>query len=393
MQVPPTELATLEPIYDLISRFDFLAMKLVPYASSSFFRSPTLAFSETAFGPRHPNDFSISSPLGGRCLSASSSTITTERHSLIQLVSSHNKLSRVVWSAWYPANERPSRDELLGYYSDLLSWKDTSSKTVASCVSDPDSMFASTLEEVNLLPIPPHPLSFTSAEAAVNMIMFNGFLGCALAALSTTDFDPLAREIESFNSIYQILRISSGLLSERTKHGLVDHGYRPCESLDVGISMFLYQGARRCFSLNWQRWIVTALHSIGREGLLNAHSFANALEIMAPLQRVVLEASNVAKKSPLGHLNDRLIPVVLPRGEKGEYVAYFLRYGVTKNDSDEDFIRVVGMASWRQDDLGNMLELQSEAAVKKISSQHEQGNINVIELWKEKVEVGWHGLV
>ena len=394
---PPAKVAKLTPIYDSILRFDFLAMKLVPYASSSFSHNTSLAFSEISSAPGQLDDLSLS-PLGGKCLSATPSTIAAERHGLMQLVSSHNKLSRVVWGPWYPVNERPSREELLDFYSDLLSWRGTSTKTAASCVSDPDSLFASNLEEVSLLPIPPDPLKFASTDAAVNIIIYNGFLGCALAALSTTDIDPLAREIESFNSVYQMLRISSGLLSEWTRQDPGEYGYRPCDSLDVGISMFLYHSARRCFSPIWQQWIVSSLHAIGREGLLNAHSFANALDIMAPLQRVVPQVTvptnrnDVARESPLGHLNDRLVPVVLPKGEKGEYVAYFLRYGITQNDSDENVIRAVGLASWTQDDAGNMQELQTEANIRKITSQHVQGSMDVIESWREKAEVGWHGL-
>ena len=397
-QLSPPDLINMVPIYDVILRFDFLAVKLVPYASSSFSRCPTLAYRELPSWSRQPNDFSPSFRQEDLRLFPNSSTITTERHRLIQLVSGHNKFSRVIWGPWYPTSERPSRDELMGFHYDMLLWKASSPQTFASCVSDLDSQRASTIEEVDLLPMPPQPLSFTSAEAAVNIVMYNGFLGCALAMLSTTDPDPLVREIESFNSVYQNLRICSGLLYKCEGQETDEYAYRPCDSLDMGISMFLYHGARRSFSTDWQEWTITALHSIGREGLSNAHAFANTLEIMAPLesvspQNILSKNSMSATKSPLGHICDRLIPVVIPKGEEGGYLAYFLRYGATEEDNDESLIRIVGLASWRQDDEGNVLGLGIDPAVRGITSQDEQGNMHTIEAWREKVEVGWHRLV
>lgn len=288
----------------------------------------------------------------------------------------------------------------MGFHSDMLLWKATSPETSASCVSDLDSQHASTIEEVDL-PMPPQPPSFTSAEAAVNMIMYNGFLGCALAMLSTTDANPLAREIESFNSVYQNLRICQGLLYKSEGQETDEYAYRPCDSLDMGISMFLYHGARRCFSTHWQQWTITALHSIGREGLSNAHAFANTLEIMARLESVspqntVSSQNNIpATKSPLGHLCDRLIPIMMPKGEEGGYLAYFLRYGATEEVGDESLIRIVGLASWRQDDEGNMLGLEIDPAMRGITSTSldEPGSMDIIEAWREKVEAGWHRLV
>jgi hypothetical protein len=397
-QLSPTDLINMVPIYDVILRFDFLALKLVPYASSSFSRCSTLAFMELPFWSRQPDDFSTSPRQGDGRLLPRSSTITTERHRLIQLVSGHNKFSRVVWGPWYPTSERPSRDELIGFYSEMQLWKATSPETFASCLSDPDSLHASTIEEGKLLPIPPQPLHFTSAEAAVNMIMYNGYLGCALAMLSTTDPDPLARDIEVFNSVYQNLRISSGLLYRHEGQGTDEYEYRPCDSIDMGISLFLYHGARRCFSADWQKWTIAALHTIGQEGLSNAHSLANTLEIMAPLekvlpQNVLSEDSILATKSPLGHIRDRLVPIVTPKSDEGVYLAYFLRYGATEEDSDESIIRLVGQASWMQDDEGNMLGLEIDTAVGGIASPGNAGNMNIFEAWREKVEVGWHGFV
>lgn len=391
LQLSSTDLA---PIYDVILRFDFLALKLVPYASSSFSRCASLPLMEQPFWSRQPDYFSASHRLVDE---TSFSTIATERHCFIQLVSGHNKFSRVVWGPWYPTSKRPTRDELMGFYSELLLWKATSPKTFASAISDPESLLVSTLEEVELLPIPPQPLRFASAEAAVSVIMYNGYLGCALAMLSTTDPNPLEREIEAFNAVYQILRVTSGLLYQE-RQATDEYAYKPCDSLDTGISIFLYHGARRCFSIDWQKWIITALRSIGQEGLSNAHSLANTLEIMAPLEEVlqqnVLSKNDIlAIKSPLGHIRDRLVPIVMPKDEGGGFLAYFLRYGATEEDSDESIIRLVGQATWRQDDEGNVLKLEVNTAAGGIVSPIKEGDVNIFDAWRERVEVGWHGFV
>ena len=385
------------PIYDAIMRLDFLAMKMIPYASSAFSRCPSLAFTEHGSWSKDADYFSPAPPQADRRLVVSSQTITIERHHLIQIVSTHDKLRRVVWGPWYPISERPSRDELMEFYTALLLWKANSTATFNSCVLDLDSQSASAIGDITTLPIPPNPLTFMFSEAAVNVIMYNSFLGCALAMLSTSAPDRLATEIESYNTVYQNMRICADLLDKHGEQGLDDRAYKPCDSLDMGISIFLYHGARRCFSVEWQRWVITALHTIGREGLSNAHALAKTLEIMVLLEKKAswdasADNSIDSMKQPLGLLCNRTVPVTIPKDD-GLHEAYFLRYGTAEQDGDESLIRLIGLASWRQDDAGNVAELKIDPAVREAKSQDHLGLAGTIGVWRQKVESGWHNLV
>lgn len=388
-QLSPIDLANMAPVYEVILRLDFLAQKLLPYAGSSFSRCSDLALMELPFWSRQHSEFpAITQP----------DSITTERHRLIQLVCGHNKLSRVVWGGWCPTSERPSRDELMGFYSEMLLWKATSPATFTSC-PDLESINASSLAEFATLPIPPQPLQLASSEAAVNIITFNAYLGCALAMISSTEEDSIAREIEAFNLVYQNLCISAGLVYKDNGQALIN--YKPCDALDMGISMFLYHGARRCFSLDWQQWTMAALRSIGREGLSNAHASANTLEIMCTMettspQNLSTESSIPPTKSPLGSIRDRLVPVLMPRADDNQFLAYFLRYGATDADSDERIVRIVGRATWKQDESGTMQSLEvntyHSADARAISFPDEWGT-KLFSSWRQSVEHGWHGFL
>jgi hypothetical protein len=99
--------------------------------------------------------------------------IASERYRLIQLIGAHNKLSRVIWGCWCAENERPSREELMGFYSELLLWKANSPATYTTC-SGLASIEGLDFSAMELLPIPPPAYSFLSNEAALTVGMFNG---------------------------------------------------------------------------------------------------------------------------------------------------------------------------------------------------------------------------
>lgn len=383
------DLANMAPIYEVVLRLDFLAQKLLPYAGSSFSRCSDLAFMELPFWSRQNNEGS---------LMTQSDSIATELHRLIQLVCGHNKLSRVVWGGWLPTSERPSRDELIGFHTEMLLWKATSPATFKN--SDLESIYAPSIAELDALPMPPRPLYLTSSEAAVNIIMFNGYMGCALAMISTTDEDPVAREIEAFNLVYQNLCITAGLIYRDNAQS--PSNYKPCDALDLGISMFLYHGARRCYSLDWHLWTISALRKIGREGLCNANAAANTLEIMSLIETTSphiksTESTLIGAKPPLGSIRDRLIPLLMPRGEDNQFLSYFLRYGTAEADNDERVVRIVGRATWKQDASGTMQSLEVDTYqstdTRSIFLAGDSGTMNIFSSWRPLVERGWHGFV
>lgn len=382
------DLENLVPVYEVLLRLDFLALKLLPYSASSFTRCSDLAMMELPFWNRQPGKFSSI---------AQSDAIATERHRLMQLVCGHNKLSRVIWGCWYPTSERPSRAELMGFYNEMLLWKATSPATF---MSYPVAHYASSLAEFAKLPMPPEPLKFISSEAAINAIMFNGYMGCTLAMISTTDEDPISREMEAFNLAYENICISAGLIHEDNERS--SNNYMACDTLDMGISVFLYHGVRRCFSVEWQQWCLSALRVIGREGLSNAHALANTLEIMSLMepnlpQNQWIDGSVHLEKSPLGSIRDRLIPLLMPPVNNNEFLAYFLRYGITEEYSDERHIRIVGRATWQQDDSGVIQSIEVntyDSSDKRANAlPDESGNMTIFASWRQSVEQGWHGFL
>jgi hypothetical protein len=388
VQLSPTGLANMVPVYDVILRLDFLAQKLVPYAGSSFSRCPDLAFMERPFWNSQSNE---------DALITLSNSIMMERHRLMQLVCGQG--SQVVWGSWHPISERPSRGDLLGFYSAMMMWKATSPATFGSCPGL-EHIQASSFEELHAFPIPPRHIQLTSIEAAVNIILFNACLGCALSMITTTDLDPTAREVEAFNLAYRNICISASLIYKDSERR--PSNYNPCDTIDLGISIFLYHGARRCFSMEWLQWTMEALRSIGREGLCNAYAAANTIEIMRVIDtaekphQLSFQCSNT-QAAPLGWLHDRIIPLLMPRREDSRYLAYYLRYGATESDNSERTIRIVGQATWTQNESGTIksvgVETYHSTDARAFSLSGESGTNKIFSSWREMVKDGWHGFL
>lgn len=375
------------PLFDAMLRLDFLAPKLVPYACSSFSRCLDLAIMEKPFWNRPSPEYSRSSQ---------PDRIAAESYLLIQLVSGHNKLSRIVWGSWCPTSERPSRDELMGFYSEMRLWKANSPATFARC-DGLDDIEAFDSMALDLRPIPPPACQLLSSEMALNIMMYNAYLGCALAMISTTDENPAAREWEAFNLVYQSLCITAGLIVSHNKQS--GSPYKPCDAISTGISIYLYHGLRRSFLSAWQEWTIAALRSIGREGLSNGFTGANTLEIMCQLEakmqyhREMQPAST--GYSPVGHIRDRLIPLLLPRGDDDQLLAFYLRYGNAEVDGDERAIQVVAKATWKQDAVGTMRSLKLDVYDSAIDGyphlRDRPQAVKIFYSWRREVEKGWHG--
>ena len=369
------DLAHIVPVQDVILRLDFLAQKLVPYACSSLVRSSDLAFMHAPFWNRSTTEFpGLIRP----------DPVATEGHSLVRLVGGHNTISKVVWGSWYPKTERPHREELMGFYDEMLLWKSTSPATFASC-PDLDNDQPSTMEELYALPIPPQQLPFASSQAALNIVMYNGYLGCALAMIASTDEDPTVREIEIFRLAYQNMRICAGLI-----HG----SYKPVEALDMGISIFLYHGFRRCFSKEWQEWSLSALRTLPHEGLSSGLAFAQTLEIMEQVQHAQQYQGHSPRfsdqhLSPLGCIRERLVPMLMPRSDDGVFTAFYLHYGTSMDDVDERTVRILAKATWEHDGKGAMKSLKVENY--DLTESNTLDSTTIFAPWRQSVERGWHG--
>ncbi|TVY81661.1 Transcriptional regulatory protein moc3 [Lachnellula suecica] len=401
-----SETSNIVPLYDAALRLDFIAQKLIPYARSSLYRCPDRAMMLTPFWNRAPPEFSGISH---------ADTIAAERYSLIRLICGHNKLNRIVWGPWCATSERPSRDELMGFYSEMQLWKRSSPATFASCESI-DTFLELESMPVDLLTIPPPACHFSSTDAALNIAMFNAYLGCAISMICTTENNSVDREHEAFKLAYQSLCIAAGLI-ERHKESL----YKPCDAISMGISVVLYHGARRCYSAPWQEWTVSALRSIGREGLSNGFTSANTLETMFQLEEKMrgnryTQQSITGADSPLGPIRDRLIPLLLPRGEDEQLLVFYLRYGNIEADGDERAIQAVAKATnseeevrcgfsntnddhlkWREDAIGTIssriLDVYDPSLAAELGVPPTEGRevLQLFSTWRQEVETGWHG--
>ncbi|KAH7311120.1 hypothetical protein BKA65DRAFT_163948 [Rhexocercosporidium sp. MPI-PUGE-AT-0058] len=384
-RLPELETANMVPVYDAMLRLDFLAQKVVPYASSSFLRFSDRAIMERPFWNRPVIKYS-KAPL--------SDQIASEGFRQIQIICAHNTYSRVVWGCWSPVSERPSRAELLGFYSEMELWKANSPGTFESCqgldvIQDLDPL------DVAIHPIPPPVCRFTCTDAALNLATANCYLGCAVAMISTTDPDSRPRELEAFNLVYQTLSIAAGLIGRDNENS--PKPYKPCDSVNMGISTLLYHGARRCYSVAWQRWIIDTLREIGHEGLSNGYAMANTLDMMCQLQERMHRhhPERQGLNAYLGPLKSRLIPLLMPVSEDGDILAFYLRYGHTELDNDEDAVQVVAKASWKQDAQGVMQGVQVGVYDSIISDEENlplrPHAFDLFDSWRQAVQGGWHG--
>jgi len=368
-------------------RLDFLAQKLVPYASSSFLNFSGVALRESPFWNRVSPKFS---GIG------QTDSIAAERYCLIQLICGHDKLSHVIWGCWLPTSQRPTRDELMSFYSEMQLWKTNSPATFASF----DGVYSPELDTTPMesLLMPPPPSQFSSTDAALNVVLYNAYLGCAVAMIATNDPDPAARELEAFKLVYQTLCITAGLI-DKHKNKL----YKPCDAISVGISTYLYHGTRRCFSSAWQKWTIAALRSIGREGLSNGFTLANTVETMCQLEArmrhenitCLTQLRNDAVNSPLGPINDRLIPLLMPHEDDNQLLAFYLRYGNTETDRDEQAIQVVAKALWTEDINGTVKSMKLNAYESSVAGDSGVSDrpeaLELFHSWRNEVERGWHG--
>jgi hypothetical protein len=341
------------PIYEITRRLDLLAKNLVPCEDSSHLSTSNLALIEVPYWHTHPPQQGNWEPVEiSRLWLSESSSLSQEVSRLTKIICSYGKLSRAILGHW--ESERTSREELVAFYNDLVAWKATSPVTFANYPSlgDPHT-------NCSTLPPIPQPLGITSRGAALNILQCNVYLSCVLSIIAATDEDPIGRESKAFNLEYQNLRITAPFKEPANESGQQSSDPRSSAS-NVGNSYFWFHGARRCFSRDWQLWTIAALRDIGRKGHPNGHASGNTLELMCQLEdaspyKPSIEGSDT-RQSPLGPIRNRIIPVLMPRGVDGHFMAYFLRYGETK--SGKRAVCVIERATWTQPDSGDMQDLE-----------------------------------
>ena len=145
--------------------------------------------------------------------------------------------------------------------------------------------------------------------------------------------------------------------------------------------------------------MIATLRLIGPEGLSNGFTSANTLEIMFQLEANIrlytTEQRTNVEYSPLGCIRDRLIPLLLPPGNDGQQLAFYLRYGNEEVDSGERAIQVAAKATWKQDILGKMESLELNVYETGISGYRVLPDrpqaLALFHSWRGEVDKGWHG--
>ncbi len=173
------------------------------------------------------------------------------------------------------------------------------------------------ISDLEALPIPPQPFNFPSTEAALNVAMYNSFLGCVVSIICFLIDDVTFQELEAFNPAYQNLPIAAELMERHDKCRESGDPYKTGDAVRMGISIFLFHGVRKCFSSAWQKWSVFALRSIGREGLSNGFTSVNTIEVIYQLEDMTRKRrlgglNELRKTSSLGSMRNRLIPLLMP---------------------------------------------------------------------------------
>lgn len=375
-----------------IMKLDFLAQSIVPYSQSSLLHisSQDLYCDWTVMNTKE----SI-----GR-------SVFADRIVLVQLISEYNFIDKVIWGPWYSATSRPSVNILMQFQSELRQWSMASTATFENCHEQILHDAGADLDGLpGSFPIPPEPLYFNSTEAAINVALFNNYMACNMSMLACSTGIALY-ETDVFRFVYQNLRIAAGLYSDNA----AQNSAAPREAFDVSMSLLLYLGFRRCYSTAWQNWTICKLRQCGRQGLLDGHAFANALENLCQLQLRanirLATTQHVTEAHGIGPLQGRIVPLLLPRNDDGKLSAYYLQPENDIAGQGDIVLQVIAKAVWEQDDVGRMIKVKFDfydCLAKPGSNYFARDNLQssssfpfTIGLvdeyfpWCHSVETGWH---
>jgi hypothetical protein len=87
--------------------------------------------------------------------------------------------------------------------------------------------------------------------------------------------------------------------------------------------------------------------------------------------------------------------MLMPHGEEDHILAFFLRYGSTEAQGDEQTVQVVAKATWKEDATGAMDSFNldvCDTVFSKLSTVEEMPDaLELFRSWRQEVEKGWHG--
>lgn len=365
-----------EPIWSSLTRLDFLAQCIVPYAQSSLLRT---------IGSTNTLSVELALPFcHDEYQKERLHPLALERARLVHLISTFNNAEKIVWAPWYDAAVRPSKDTLLQFQAELIRWKNTSLFTFPNANEDDHDITAAKTVALHSLSIPPAPKQIGKHDAAINAAIFNTYMACSLAMLSAHE-EYKNEEAKVFWYVYQNLCIAESLTTAN------DNKANFVQDLDIGICLPLYLGFRRCYSESWQRWTISKLLQIGQEGLYDGHAFANTLQILRQVQaklEMSVYTNTGCASSPLGPLNERIVPLLLPKDDDGTFHAYFAK-PLTGNLDSATKLPVAAKASWTTNTSGNIVNLTVHFFDNEAPAEG-QMSLDAYLAWRRSVESGWH---
>ncbi|KAL9050582.1 MAG: hypothetical protein Q9162_006540 [Coniocarpon cinnabarinum] len=286
-----------------------------------------------------------------------SNTVAGEKEALTAIVSEDDFLYVAIWkqfSGWTMADV--AQDQLHALIKKLNRWRSKADLTFArsgegSIFEENEYRHVNHRESLQQLPIPPARRTFQSHDAAMAAALYHCYMTRVMRMLSSLYQDQEhITELSAYIHLYELLRITAGILG-----GLMDQGpqqsfYVPRESINVSLSALLFLASHCSYSAAWQDWIASALQLIGVEGLNNATAYAKTLDILgiiADRPESAWARSELAKNShhsysPVGHVADRLIPILSVDLSTRGFTAYYVFEHIPYRDRKY----IVATASW-----------------------------------------------
>jgi hypothetical protein len=107
---------------------------------------------------------------------------------------------------------------------------------------------------------------------------------------------------------------------------------------------------------------------------------------------------NTGMDSYLGSIRDRIISVLMPRGDDDEVLAFYLQYGHIELDGDQRVIQFVARITWKQDAAGTMtgrkLDVYDSPLIAGDFRLPDWSQILELSYyWRQAVGNGWHGFL
>lgn len=287
-----------------------------------------------------------------------------EKQQIINIIYDHPSVNRAIWTPLSQAVDQLDPASITEFQDKLSHWRENASYTFQEYDDLPQDLDWNTLDDTV---IPPVPLRFVSPDAALACALYNFYMSQTMWILSAAIGGDESYEIAAYGYTYQNLRIIESAWDEDKERTIWERFYLPCQAINIGFTPLLYLGANCCYQPTWQAYITEKLHSIGSEGLYDGEAFASCLDLLTLFQnrkeRSSSRKSNPAEsssRSPLGHLETRIIPVLYPDTEGKMFIAYFIKSGPLGGDSGFRSIRIVGRAKWRRENEENSKDLSVE---------------------------------